>query len=687
MAEDALGNGATEVDTKEPAQDRVDHGQGTEETWTKDLQSRIVAATRARVSYLLQQSDFITFEGVRRLLEEDLGLAKYALDAYKSFVRECLAVSLEGVGDNMSEDSGKAGKKDTGSTAKVSDSPQGIKSQKDVKEASPEDEGKMEGSPVMGLLTAHKAPKSETKETQHKEDKDVSESMIKEAIKKRVSYILTNSKELTMTGLRRILEEDLTLDRHTLDPYGDFIRSQVDEAIQANVTLEPLTGVGEKNLKKNSKSKETHSKESKGVSESAIKEAITKRAPYFLKKAEELTMTEVHQVLEEDLKLDKHALDSYDKFIHEQLDEAIQTHLASEPLAEVGEKNLKDSKHKESQHEENKEVPETTIKEAIRKRVSYIKKNSENLTMTGVRRVLEEDLKLDKYTLDPYKSFITEQIDEVLQSHEAPKPLSRVGEKNLKKNSKSKASEGSSDSLEGETDEEEHKVKSKKKIVPKTKMQKPERLKKRSIPESNTKASAKKRMKPSQKNSVDDINAEDSEIISDDSQPQSSAEKPMKKKEVLTPAYGKQVEHLKSVIKACGMSVPPSIYRKVKQVPDNKRETHLIKELEEILAREGLSANPSEKEIKGVRKQKERAKELEGIDVSNIVSSSRRRSATSFIAPPKPKIPDENIVDDSKDTDNENEDDEGDDEDDDNNDSDESHSEEFDEEEDDEESD
>lgn len=35
---------------------------------------------------------FITFEGVRRLLEEDLGLAKYALDAYKSFVRECLAV-------------------------------------------------------------------------------------------------------------------------------------------------------------------------------------------------------------------------------------------------------------------------------------------------------------------------------------------------------------------------------------------------------------------------------------------------------------------------------------------------------------------------------------------------------------------------------------------------------------------
>lgn len=33
--------------------------------------------------------------------------------------------------------------------------------------------------------------------------------------------------------------------------------------------------------------------------------------------------------------------------------------------------------------------------------------------MAGVRRVLEEDLKLDKKTLDPYKKFISEQLDEV----------------------------------------------------------------------------------------------------------------------------------------------------------------------------------------------------------------------------------------------------------------------------------
>lgn len=33
--------------------------------------------------------------------------------------------------------------------------------------------------------------------------------------------------------------------------------------------------------------------------------------------------------------------------------------------------------------------------------------------MAGVRRVLEDDLKLDKNTLDPYKKYISAQLDEV----------------------------------------------------------------------------------------------------------------------------------------------------------------------------------------------------------------------------------------------------------------------------------
>jgi ribosomal protein L12E/L44/L45/RPP1/RPP2 len=68
-------------------------------------------------------------------------------------------------------------------------------------------------------------------------------------------------------------------------------------------------------------------------------------------------------------------------------------------------------------------------------------------------------------------------------------------------------------------------------------------------------------------------------------------------------------------------------------------------------------------EIKEVKKKKERAKELEGIDMNNIVSSSRRRTTTSFVVPPKPKIPDESDSGDSEDTDNEDEDSDDDDED------------------------
>ena len=88
-------------------------------------------------------------------------------------------------------------------------------------------------------------------------------------------------------------------------------------------------------------------------------------------------------------------------------------------------------------------------------------------------------------------------------------------------------------------------------------------------------------------------------------------------------------------------------------------------------------------EIKEVRKRKDRAKELEGIDMSNIVSSTRRRSTTSFVAPPKAKIPvksdgnkaeDTETSNDEGDSDNDND---NDDDDDDAEDGDDSQSEEF----------
>ncbi|XP_014502070.1 DNA ligase 1 [Vigna radiata var. radiata] len=456
----------------------------------ENIESQIETAMRSRVSHFKEQSDSLTFEGVRRLLEKDLGLEEYALDVHKRFIKQCLLKCLEGVvDDDAPRISEKAG--ENGAGTQESEEPKKKSELKDEKDVCLEDEEKMEDSPVLGLLKEQKRAKLETR-----------------------------------------------------DDKGNGNKVVLSEAL---------------------------------------------------------------------------------------------------------------------------------IMKAVRKRSSYIKANAESITMGGLRRQLEEDLKLDKFTLDPYKKFISQQLDEVLASSVVSEPA-----KNAKKIEKKKpdtkvtkkvSSEENSDSSDKETDEDgsqEDEVKPRKKVVPKGKVKTPVQSKKRKGEE--TDLSSKKRIKPAKAAPEEISDAEDNVKNSEDDQSHSSSEKASKKKEVSAPVYGKRVEHLKSVIKACGMGVPPSIYKKIKQVPENKREEQLIKELEEILSREGLSSNPSEKEIKEVKRKKARAKELEGIDVSNIVSSSRRRSTSSYIAPPapKPKVPVETsgngAEDGDNDEDNDNEEDEEDEE-------------------------
>ncbi|XP_019417512.1 PREDICTED: cell division cycle and apoptosis regulator protein 1-like [Lupinus angustifolius] len=439
-----------------------------------DIESQIQTAMRSRVSYFKQQSDSLTFEGVRRLLEKDLGFEEFAFDVHKAFIKQCLLKCLEEVGDDDAPNVEEADEK--GASTQVTEKSKEECQPTDEKDVCSEDEEKMEDSPVLGLLKEQKGNKLETKEVIGKE---------------------------------------------------------------------------------------------------------RKVAP-----------------------------------------------------------------------------SETLIKKAVRKRSSYIKANAEKITMAGLRRLLEEDLKLDKFTLDPYKKLISQQLDEVIASSEVSEPASNA-KKIVKKKPDTKAtkkvsSEENSDTSDNESGEEENEdddVKPRKKSVPKGKKQTSVRPEKRKREENNP--SNKKRVKTAKAAPEDDSDKEDNGKNSEDDQSLSSPEKPTKKKEVSAPVYGKRVEHLKSVIKACGMGVPPVIYKKVKQAPENKREGQLIMELEEILSREGLSSNPSEKEIKEVRRKKDRAKELEGIDMSNIVSSSRRRSTTSFTAlpPPKPKTPEKTNGDDAKDSD------------------------------------
>ncbi|KAJ6681679.1 HIRA-INTERACTING PROTEIN 3 [Salix koriyanagi] len=523
--------------------------QGTEMVIKEmlDIESQVKEAMLSRVSHFKEQADSLTFEGVRRLLEKDLGLDKFALDVHKRFVKQCLLECLDGaVANNASKDSGGTGDKHVGSSKEGTESPEGLESKNNIKEPSSEEEEKMEDCPVNGVLTGQKTTKSKTKDTQTNEIKVPSDHASKDSGGKHVGSLKEGTKS----------PEKLESENNIKEP-----SSEEEEKMEDSPVMGLMTG------KKTTK-----------------------------------------------------------------------------------------SKTKETQANEIKEVPsEGNIKKAMMKRASYIKANSEEITMAGLRRLLEGDLKLDKFSLDPYKKFISKQLDEVLKSFRVFEPK----KKNLKNNSHGKASkkvssEESTDSSDKESEEEEEKPK-KKKIGAERKMKSAEGSKKRSRSEKETKVSAKKKIKPSETVTEDNNDMEGSGNVSEDSDSPSSAEKPVKKKEASTPSYGKRVEHLKSVIKSCGMSVPPVIYKKVKQVSENKREAQLIKELEDILSREGLSSNPSEKEIKEVRKRKERAKELEGIDLSNIVTTSRRRSATTFVAP-KPKVPVESESDGTDDTEEDDED-------------------------------
>ena len=193
-----------------------------------------------------------------------------------------------------------------------------------------------------------------------------------------------------------------------------------------------------------------------------------------------------------------------------------------------------------------------------------------------------------KYLIQSNLVLIVFVFYQALESHEVSgkKPATNVT-KNVKKNSHSKASKrvsskensDSSDSEGDEEEEEEEEVKPRKKNVPKGKTENSDAKKrKRLAKESNI--SSKKQRKGVKTISEENSDAEDGGDASEDGHSEPSVEKPVKviflyfsasndqiihpllsnfffwemqKKEVSTPTYGKRVEHLKSVIKSCGM--------------------------------------------------------------------------------------------------------------------------------------
>ncbi|TVU24704.1 hypothetical protein EJB05_27157 [Eragrostis curvula] len=424
--------------------------------------------------------------------------------------------------------------------------------------------------------------------------------------------------------------------------------------------------------------------------EAEIEKAIRARVPDFKKQADSLTLEGVRRALEKDMGLETYSLDVHKKFIKQCVDKVFNDsddekmaeekggHLSKEgsedvqamPASKKGSSSADEQVVRSNEKENNpngekdqasgSNINEDMIKEAIDKRASYFRENSETLTLQGVRRTLEEDLKLAKKALDAYKEFITKELDRVLQEPaNGTKKSSKQGPRKdaVQKSSKaSKRAREDSDTSElndsqSEMEDSDEEARPRKRRSEKGKVMK--RQKKATDEKKLSTPKGKKVVKrESDRSTVEqDGNSEDEDNS------RSSDEEDNKRKRQAAPAYGKQVEHLRSIIKSCGMSVPPHVYRRAKQAPENKRDAWLIKELEDILEKEGLSKNPSEKEIKAVKKRKERAKELEGIDTSNIITSSRRRNASNFIPlPPPPKVvADSDDEDDAEDDDDDEE--------------------------------
>lgn len=192
--------------------------------------------------------------------------------------------------------------------------------------------------------------------------------------------------------------------------------------------------------------------------------------------------------------------------------------------------------------------------------------------MAGVRRLLEEDLELDKRALDPHKAFISQQLEkvlemamflsaepfilssytagnlfhwishdpififQVLESSNASDSISKTKEKTAKKGTHRKASKNindggdsdssNSDKEDEEEEEEEEEIKLRKKTAIKGKTQKGDRLKRRKTSSSKeVKASSRKRIKPDQAALGSDTDREDRGNASDKDESQSSTEK------------------------------------------------------------------------------------------------------------------------------------------------------------------
>ncbi|KAF8650835.1 hypothetical protein HU200_063742 [Digitaria exilis] len=476
------------------------------------------------------------------------------------------------------------------------------------------------------------------------------EAEIEKAMRARVPDFKKQADSLTLEGVRRALEKDLGLEIYSLDAHKKFIKQCVDKVYSACLVyhfvlqsncggrLLPIYAFG----------------------------TPLRTEHYAYWDNSQPTLFFVGQILEQVF------AESDDENINDNASEdaeAKDDHLSKEgpddakPMLNLNKTSssaddqvVKSSETGKDPDEEkdktsNSVICEDMIKEAIEKRAFYFRKNSETLTLQGVRRTLEEDLKLQKKSLDAYKNFITTELDKVLQEpangtkkkskKESPMDTDQKTSKGSKRGREDSENSGLNDS-QSEMEDSDEDTRPTKKKAEKAKVIK--KQKKVAVQKKQSTPKSKKVAKRDSDRSADEQGGNSAE----EDNSHSSAEEDNKIKRQQTPTYGRQVEHLKSIIKSCGMTYYLTLDLLYEFMDFGMRNFANISwwfckvfKMNYV----GLFS-PSltfflmlYAEIKAVKKRKERAKELEGIDMSNIITSSRRRSSSSFIPlPPPPKI-------------------------------------------------
>eukprot|EP00898_Chlorokybus_atmophyticus_P000364 jgi/Chlat1/1328/Chrsp118S01751 len=302
-------------------------------------------------------------------------------------------------------------------------------------------------------------------------------------------------------------------------------------------------------------------------------------------------------------------------------------------------------------------VAEDAVKAAVQNRAAYFRKNSETLTLKSARRLLEEDLGLADKELDSLKAFVQDLVDKVLSSVEDASSQKAAASPNAKpaaaatKKAESKSKVASAKQVDGTKKQKQRKSNKEDKENKQSNADGDKQLAMQIMPVSNAVLTVRGDDARDASTSGDG-DAGGSTISSEGEGDQQTKkrrkraegptkertmkkEKPDKsKKPAQAPPRSARVEELKSLIKRCGLTVSPAVWKQVK----GALERDVVKALEAVLAKEGLSPHPTESEIRAVKGRKELNRELDGIDTSNIVSRSRRAAAPRSFAATEPPL-------------------------------------------------